>query len=112
MGNNGASTVVSTSTSPLLVTSPNPCASSSHDSAAINPSTASNSIESTFLALGKCLRQVSRKLSGYDYVLPPSLAQLNDQPLSPTPSANSMSFAAITALRRYYSTSLTQSALL
>jgi len=83
------SEVVSTSTSPLPVTSPIPCASSSHDYAAINPSTASNNIDSTVLALGKCSQQVSRKLSGYDYVLPPSLAQLNDQ-LSPTQSANSM----------------------
>ncbi|KAH0658390.1 hypothetical protein KY289_027138 [Solanum tuberosum] len=81
--------VVSTSTSPLLVTSPSPDEFSSCDSSAINPSTASNNIDYTVLALGKRSRQVSHKLPGYDYVLPPSLAQLNDQ-LSPTQSANSM----------------------
>uniref|UniRef100_M1DXN0 Uncharacterized protein n=1 Tax=Solanum tuberosum TaxID=4113 RepID=M1DXN0_SOLTU len=75
LGNNGASTeVVSTNTSPLLATSPSPYASSSHDSSAINPSTASNNIDSTVLALGKRSRQVLRKLLGYDYVLPLSFA--------------------------------------
>ncbi|KAG5595565.1 hypothetical protein H5410_036797, partial [Solanum commersonii] len=89
LGNNRTSTVLSTSISPLPVTSPSPYASSSHDSSAINPSTASNSIDSNVLALGKRSRQVSCKLLGYDYVLPLFLAQLNDQSLSPTPSTNS-----------------------
>ncbi|KAG5606498.1 hypothetical protein H5410_027990 [Solanum commersonii] len=53
LSNNGASTVVSTSTSPLPVTSPSSYASSSHDSSAINPSTTSDSIDSTVLVLGK-----------------------------------------------------------
>ncbi|KAG5579661.1 hypothetical protein H5410_050288 [Solanum commersonii] len=45
--------VVSTNTSLLPVTSPSPYASSSHDSSTINPSTASDNIDSTVLALGK-----------------------------------------------------------
>uniref|UniRef100_A0A3Q7IFX5 Reverse transcriptase Ty1/copia-type domain-containing protein n=1 Tax=Solanum lycopersicum TaxID=4081 RepID=A0A3Q7IFX5_SOLLC len=55
------SEVVPTSTSSPLVTLPKPYASSSHDSSDINQSTASRSIDSTFLALSKCSRQVSRK---------------------------------------------------